>query len=73
MQTDARALFGGSGIPEGVSVTSRVRGDVRYVFVQNFNRFAVRIPAELPQGAEVLYGSFRGKLEPLETLVVKFS
>ncbi len=73
VQTDARALFGGSGIPEGVSVTSRVRGDVRYVFVQNFNRFAVRIPAELPQGAEVLYGSFRGKLEPLETLVVKIS
>lgn len=58
-------------IPEGIEVTTRCSEEYQYLFVQNFNRHAVKI--SLPtDGAEVLLGNYAdGSIAGLETIVLK--
>ncbi|MBO5158356.1 MAG: beta-galactosidase [Lachnospiraceae bacterium] len=58
-------------IPEGIEVTTRCSEEYQYLFVQNFNRHAVKI--SLPtDGAEVLLGNYDdGSIAGLETIVLK--
>ena len=57
-------------VPEGVEVCSRENENIRVLFIQNFNAEAVDLA--YPQDKfEILWGSFDGQLQPLQTLVLK--
>ena len=57
-------------IPAGVEVTARYGEKCRYVFVQNFNRHAVRVELPLDR-MEVLEGTYDGMIGSFETVVLK--
>lgn len=58
----------GEAVPDGVEVTSRNDGRSDYIFIQNFNRFEIRM--QLPEG-EVLFGPADGVLKPLQSVVIR--
>ncbi len=55
-------------VPDGVEVTGREKGSVRYLFFQNFSGQDVKLC--LPAG-KVLLGKENGELGPMETLVLR--
>ena len=55
------------GVPDGVEVTCREKGGIRYIFIQNFSGRQEAIA--LPEGT-VIWGK-DGVLAPLETVVVR--
>lgn len=55
------------GVPDGVEVTCREKGGIRYIFIQNFSGRQEEIV--LPEGT-VIWGK-DGVLAPLETVVVR--
>ncbi len=57
-------------IPEGVEVTARYGEQYRYIFVQNFNRHAVRIHLPIER-MELLTGKYDGMIGSFETVVLK--
>ncbi len=63
-------------IPDGVEVTVRRKDNAEYLFLQNFGRAEASLKVEwLEEGqtgkCEWIYGTFTGKLRPLETVVLK--
>lgn len=60
-----------SDIPEGVEVTTRYGSEYKYLFVQNFNRYAVEISLPI-ENMEILVGNYDGKkIDSLGTVVLK--
>ena len=58
-----------SEIPKGVSVNVREKGDIEYLFVQNFARETVKI--RMPDGYTILFGEIADEMKPLESRVWK--
>ena len=58
-------------VPAGVSVTLRENEAYQYLFIQNFAREPKAVP--VPAGYEVLYGTEKEVLAPLETRILKRS
>lgn len=57
-------------IPAGVEVTTRTSGEAEYLFIQNFNREAVRM--ELPaEEYRILSGDYDGTVKRFGTVVLK--
>ena len=58
-------------IPEGIEVTTRYGTEYQYLFVQNFNRHAVKIALPVEE-MEVLLGNYHnGSIQSLETVILK--
>lgn len=58
-------------IPEGIEVTTRYGTEYQYLFVQNFNRHAVKIVLPVEE-MEVLLGNYHnGSIQSLETVILK--
>lgn len=61
-------------VPEGVEVMVREKEDVTYLFLQNFSREEAAVKVENVEngsGYECIYGTFSGRLKPLETVVLR--
>ena len=58
-------------IPEGIEITTRYSSEFKYVFVQNFNRYAVNLSLPIEK-TEVILGKYDGiSIDSLETVVLK--
>lgn len=55
-------------IPEGVEICSRENEDFVYWFVQNYNRYEVKV--QLPQG-DVIFGDKKGELRPFGSVILR--
>lgn len=58
-------------IPEGVEVTMRTSEEYEYIFIQNFNRYPVRMQLEM-ENIKILLGKLEnGEIQKLDTVILR--